>query len=100
MCIRDSLNSACTSFNSSSAFSTPRRAIVQKSAALLVTNASLSSFEDVSVLFEVHDRNTKGADKIRIRTRRLIEHSPHQKFTFTAPNLKAPFEAPEKTSGV
>ena len=36
------LNSASTSGSSSSAFSTPRRAIVQKSAELLVTNASLS----------------------------------------------------------
>src|SRR5262249_49778252 len=37
------LNSAETSGNSLSAFSTPRRAIVQKSEELLVTNASLSS---------------------------------------------------------
>jgi hypothetical protein len=36
------LNSACTSASSSSAFSTPRRAMVQQSAELLVTNASLS----------------------------------------------------------
>ena len=38
------LNSASTSASSASAFSTPRRAIVQKSAELLVTNASLIVF--------------------------------------------------------
>ena len=40
------LNSAVTSFNSASAFSTPFRAIVQKSAELLVTKANFSSFSN------------------------------------------------------
>src|SRR5687768_18252548 len=39
-----SLNSTSTSVSSASAFSTPRRAIVQKSAELFVTNASLIVF--------------------------------------------------------
>jgi len=44
-----SLNSASTSASSWSACSTPRRAIVQKSAELLVTNATLSVFGSRSV---------------------------------------------------
>src|SRR5262245_5944049 len=55
------LNSASTSGSSASAFSTPRRAIVQKSEELLVTNASLSVFElpDAPLLADWHPTDTQ-----------------------------------------
>src|SRR5262245_40016594 len=80
-------NSAEPSVRSLSAFSTPWRAIVQKSAELLVTNASLSCL--VSVL-ELQDEKSNHRAKIDIRRNFLIGLSP-----FCSPTVGAVYDRPQ-----
>src|SRR5258708_2842783 len=69
------LKSAETSFNSEAAFSTPRRAIVQKSAELFVTNARRSFFVSFDAGVELHAATTSNrADRIN-DANLFIQHS-------------------------
>ena len=62
-----SRNSTVTSASSASAFSVPFRAIVQKSAALLVMNASRGFVDDRSRAQPAQDDSRRSAQDQRIR---------------------------------
>src|SRR5688572_21474268 len=93
-------NSAVTSGNSSSAFSTPRLAMVQKSAELFVTKASFTCLaESLVSLPELHAAQTRKRQRARTEDFFIAVSSGSHMDTVVEADFAAPSEEPEKTYG-